>query len=365
MTVVSSIASNILSQGWMRDAHHASNFYRYQNGVDVGPYDFSPKAGWLYYVYFDINRSLTQNPNFQIDLGWLQKFYATNAVGLLAKQADLPSFKIATETVNQYNKKTKIMTRLDYEPLSITFHDDMANVTSDLWFNYFQYYFADGKRSLSIPYNGQQPLFVSDFDNSKYSLDHYQHGLNNAQGPRFFNSITIFLLNRQKYQSFTLVNPIISDWKHGQVDQTTGNKLLESKMTLQYEYVRYAKGEASTTGFNKAAGGSYYDNTPSPLSIFGGGSNSVFGVGGTIQGGMQIATAISKGNYALAAIGSANLAKNLANLDPKAVQAETLNFAVGASLNSTGLSIPTIPSLIAGTASAIGINIKTAPPLNQ
>ena len=55
----------------------------------------------------------------------------------------MPKFKITTDTVNQYNRKAVVQTKLTYEPITITFHDDMANATTDLWKNYYQYYYAD------------------------------------------------------------------------------------------------------------------------------------------------------------------------------------------------------------------------------
>jgi len=42
-------------------------------------------------------------------------------LGFLAKKVDLPKFKVATQTLNQYNRKTNIQTKLTYDPINIEF----------------------------------------------------------------------------------------------------------------------------------------------------------------------------------------------------------------------------------------------------
>ena len=134
MSDLTSFLTNILSQGWMRDQQHASRLYRQDN-----LYDLSPKAGWMYYVSFQLG-----NVGTFVDQTWYTRYVTNNVVGMLVKSADLPKYAVTTETLNQYNRKTQVQTKLDYQPISFTFHDDMANSTNDLWFNYFRYTYADG-----------------------------------------------------------------------------------------------------------------------------------------------------------------------------------------------------------------------------
>ena len=63
---------------------------------------------------------------------------------LLVESAQLPSFTLDTETLNMYNKKRIVQTKINYEPVEIIFHDDMAGLTTMLWESYYRYYFQDG-----------------------------------------------------------------------------------------------------------------------------------------------------------------------------------------------------------------------------
>ena len=44
-------------------------------------------------------------------------------------------------TVQQYNKKRKLQTRIAYDPVTVVFHDDNYGVTSALWETYYRYYY--------------------------------------------------------------------------------------------------------------------------------------------------------------------------------------------------------------------------------
>jgi hypothetical protein len=281
----------------------------------------------MYYVRLGINPAIKS----KLDKTWDARF--SQFIGVLAKSVDLPKFKIATETVNQYNRKTVVQTKLNYEPISIVFHDDMANATTNLWKNYYQYYFADGKTGISTAFKLAKSS--ADFANTKYDNAAYAYGLANGQDQPFFTSIDIYQLNKQRYQSFTLLNPIIKDWAHDQLDQSQGNKVMTNKMTIEYEAVVYGSGRARKVGFTN----NHYDNTPSPLSIAGGGTNSLFGPGGIVPGASELLGDIADANEStspasfleIAALGvkAANLAKNASKLTAAQVRQEGYSVLTG------------------------------------
>jgi hypothetical protein len=254
--------------GWMKDQQHARALYR-----DDNLYDLAPKAGWIYYIRLGINPQVKKFLNAT----WSNRFQPF--IGIMAKSADLPKFKMSTETVNQYNRKTVVQTKLTYEPVTITFHDDMANATTNLWKNYYQYYFSDGSTNISTSQRNSKTS--PGFTDTKWQDSSHAYGMANGQDAPFFNSIDIFLLNKHKYTSLTLLNPIVTDWQHDSVDQTQGNKLMSSKMTVAYEAVVYGRGNARKTGFTS----DHYDNSRSPLTIAGG---SLLGPGGIIPGAAEL-----------------------------------------------------------------------------
>jgi hypothetical protein len=212
---------------------------------------------------------------------------------MLVKSADLPKFGIQTEVVNQYNRKTVVQKGINYNPVSINMHDDQSNVVHNLWLNYYRYYYADSTWGGTGPIGTARNNTPGAYQNNKYlpSTDLFNpvnYGLNSrlTVAP-FFRSITIYQLNRKLFTSYKLVNPIIQSWEHDRVDQTQGNKLAESKMSLNYEAVFYGVGQVrkdTPTGFAVF----HYDTSPSPLSLAGGGNNSLFGPGGVIPGALEI-----------------------------------------------------------------------------
>lgn len=268
-----------------RDFRHASRLY-----LDGG-YKLTPKAGWLYYVSFELESNVLRDAVFN----GRKKI---EEVGMLVKQADLPKFQINTEVMNQYNRKTIIQKNITYQPVSFTLHDDGANYVNDLWTNYYRYYYNDGKLTGNTPLgsiantaiNGLLGANVGNFvsrlagtsrdpakgpyGNTKYRkspdddiLTPVSYGLNspNVNKP-FFRSITLYQLNQHKFVSYQLVNPMIKTWEHDRLDQTQGNRLLESKMQVEYESVFYGKGSVSR---DNPAGFAvfHYDNEPSPLGV--------------------------------------------------------------------------------------------------
>lgn len=236
----------------MKDYRHAAKLYLPDS------YALVPKFGFIYYVVFNINSGAVLNQE------WSNR--DQKDVGLLAKQIDLPKFKIATETLNQYNRKTVVQTKLNYDPITIQFHDDNAGVTHNLWVNYFKHYYADSNQD-SVA-----------FTDTKFSQKSYAYGryYDNERG-NFFDSIDIFVLHRGEFTQFTLINPKVTDWQHDQLNQSEGGKILSNKMTVAFETVRYQAGTVSKSSNPPGWSDLYYDNEESPNKIGGKDFDVVFG----------------------------------------------------------------------------------------
>jgi len=328
--------------GNLRDYQHASRLY-----VD-NFYELAPKAGWIYYVVLNINPKLLTENAIPISSSYRKEFEAwynkyKGNVGLLAKQVDLPRFSIQTEILNQYNRKVVVQKQLNYPSISITFHDDMANATTNMWKNYYQYNFADTV--------GKNNVDATKYQDTKYvdyvDPNNHLYGLSNGQLKYipFFTSIDVYQLHKQRFTSFRLVNPIIKEWAHDQLDQTTGNKMMSSKMTLDFETVIYNTNPGNrTTKQNPGFTRDHYDNTPSPLRIGGQGNNSIFGQGGIVNGALEVFGDLSNLENASpldilnTAIKGANLIKNVKTVSAASIKAEGYSI-----LNSTLANIATTP----------------------
>jgi hypothetical protein len=325
----------------LKDYAHASRLY-----VDDF-YRLAPKQGFMYYVIFNIESNGNQIvTEFKVKNG--------QDVGLLVKNIDLPKFKINTETVNQYNRKTQIQTKIDYQPVSIVFHDDHNNTTNSLWKAYFNYYFKDGQNvnGLTTP---------PSFGDTKYKKSNNSigettsYGLNAGQTKPFFSSIEIYQLNRKQFTAYKLINPLISDWQHDKMDQTQ-SKLLENRMSVVYETVIYATGQVKIGdpgGFAEI----HYDTVPGPLSVFGSGNNSLFGPGGVIPGiGEVLGGAGDASPFGLlkTARGATNLLGNLKNVSKSSILSEGLGM-----LNDVART-GKLPAALGGSSPA-GVALSSLP----
>jgi hypothetical protein len=344
-----------LTDASLKDYQHAKHLY-----VD-STYARTPKFSHLYFVTFNYNDNVIR------DAAWAGS--GSKDVGLLVRQVSLPKFKISTETINQYNRKTVVQTKLNYEPVSMEFHDDNSEITTGLWKNYYKYYFTDGiyggandaiaaerpkpnnilnqlfgglnifnKRKTQLNSIGKTTISEA-FGDTKYSDKFYPYGLNNLQDKAFFKSIDIFVLHQQKFTQITLVNPKITEWAHDDVSQGDA-KLMKNKMTVVYEDVFYNQGKIGKNTDSGLFAAVYYDKSPSPLSINGKGSASVFGPGGLISGTADIFGengSLAQGNIFQAALQSAALIRNAGQITPDALNAAGYNIlgtAVGAAVSS-------------------------------
>jgi len=262
------------SQTIFKDYQHASKTFR-ENG-----YAKAPKVGFLYYVVFNINA------NAVIDKTWLEK--GRKEIGVLVKKADLPKFTLTAETLNQYNRKTLVHTKLTYSPVSFEFHDDNSGITHNLWQNYFKYYVADSNYGVKNDYAMSLP---EEFRNNKFGTNDVSYGLydseleygsgdsaNFARDVNFFRSIDIYVLHLQKeFTKYTLVNPKVTEWAHDSVSYNEGNKTLQNRMSVAYETVFYQEGYLQQGVQPEGWTPVYYDNQPSPLSVGGNKQNASFG----------------------------------------------------------------------------------------
>ena len=281
----------------LKDYAHASKTFR-TNG-----YELAPRYKFLFHVYFTINTG--QIPALQSVFGSGD----TATVGLMVKTAQLPSYEVSVDTLNQYNRKRLVQTKIDYNPVQIVFNDDQGDLIRNMWYNYFSYYYKDPSQK----YNGNPvtdgtigPLqtlqngfgyntrdtYAGDrqVNDWGYVGESYTDGLNNLTStsgkPPFFRDITIYGLSQKKYASYTLINPMITSWQHDTYDYAQGGGIMTNTMTIKYETVKYGQGAVGgATPSNTVVGfadPSHYDITKSALSRPGA-TATVFGQGGLVD----------------------------------------------------------------------------------
>jgi hypothetical protein len=64
-------------------------------------------------------------------------------VGLMVKSVQLPTYSIDVDTMNQYNRKRLVQSKINYNPVQIIFNDDQGDLIRNMWYNYYSYYYKD------------------------------------------------------------------------------------------------------------------------------------------------------------------------------------------------------------------------------
>lgn len=322
----------------VRDYEHASRIFR-DNG-----YDLAPKSQHLYYVLFEFNEGVRQFTDFMADQT------RTYEIGVLVNQIQLPGFQIALAEKNQYGKHTYTQTRINYNPVEITFHDDMANTITEFWSNYYKYYYADATNPQRTA-NENTYKYSPDFDSNSYGYKGFTPTGESVQN--FLKSVKIYSLHKKQFTEYTLVKPIIETMTHG-THASAGNTLMEHTMSLRYQSVLYGQGQVaqgSPAGFTLR-----YDNKPSAIST---GTTSILGQGGLISTANGIIGDLGSGNILAAGVKALQAQNAFEGIDVGSVIAEEGIGLLNDSIRNNGLSTTTgqqavsVPTLLEDTRTAI------------
>jgi len=273
---------------------YKANGQTLQNGPS-GTYQYLPRNKFLFHVYFNVNLNIPALANL-FSGGKLPR------VGLMVKTAQLPSYDIDVATMNQYNRKRLVQTKINYNPATIVFNDDNSDLIRNMWYQYYQYYYNDptyqygdtpaqsgvlGQLATPLPVIGAN-YNVSDVYAPNRPVEHWGlsgQGYTNPTleslasslltGPQsgqqpFFNDITIYGMSQKTFAQYTMINPLITNWTHDTYDYSQGNQVVTHTMTFRYETVKYYSGDIggaqpseTVPGF---ASNEYYDTTLSPIA---------------------------------------------------------------------------------------------------
>ena len=260
------VGNGILNpKGNLGDARHASRLYTDHT------FARAPRTKFMYYVYFELNPQAVRSASW--------KLRHQLEAGLLVKSADLPKITMEHEIKNMYNKKKVVYKDIKFEPLNLQFHDDNLGITNSLYALYYGYHSPERFLTTAVGHADPGSTAGSPYwfnrGGARYGLDQ------NGSDQSFFHSIQIYTMARKSWNGYKLINPRITNWSHGQVDQTASNGTIESSMTVAYESVIYGQGVVTKNGkFPPQFGAIHYDKTPSPLSLGGGVNPSIFGLTG-------------------------------------------------------------------------------------
>lgn len=285
--------------------HSTYNF----NQDALALYRNQPRFPFEYYININLN-----------DVGTARQYIAEYfnsttwaQIAPLVKTIDMPSMKIDTTPLNQYNRKRLSQTRVNFDPVKVVFHDVADGKTLKFWDMYYRYYFADGKepgmnstqqtqqknktysvesfiknitpqinpaianlpssvRSLfqsNSPTGTNSPTSTNGekskiLDIIEDTLENHNFGfnlptINNVRN--LIQTIDIYQVHGGRFNQVTLVNPRISAFQHDVLSYSTTDKTLELTFTFEYEYAYYTIQNMQLTNPAKGAGGEVNNNS--------------------------------------------------------------------------------------------------------
>lgn len=249
-------------------------------------YRNNPRLPFEYYISINLN-NLTTSRDF------ISRFFNNDdwqQMLPLVKSVDMPSMKIETDVMNQYNRKRLSQSKLSFDPIKMVFHDVADGKTLKFWEMYYRYYFGEGNEpGLNSPkqaevaagtYSIEEFNFGAAFPNSNFtnginssrntlgttpadedsptntlgdkstlqniisdSLDNHNFGYNLPVVMNIKNliqSIEIYQVHGGRYNKVVLVNPRVSAFTHDTLNYAIGDKTLEVTFTIEYEYAYYS-----------------------------------------------------------------------------------------------------------------------------
>jgi hypothetical protein len=290
MPSFSSLFTSLTGAGFYyeKSSHHATyNFNQEAQSL----YRNQPRFPFEYYININLNNvgsAQTYISKFFNNPSWQQ-------VQPLVKTAEMPSMKIETTPLNQYNRKRLSQTKIAFEPVKIVFHDVADGKTLKFWDMYYQYYFADGiepgintpkssankpgmfsQESLKAGLQSLTPTLNPNIANLPSSiktlfqpgggksgdnlpsntsgsksaiqnivtdtLDNHNFGFNLPQVQNIRNliqSIELYQVHGGRMNMVTLVNPRIAAFTHDVLNYAESGKTMELTFSFEYEYAFY------------------------------------------------------------------------------------------------------------------------------
>ena len=286
MPSFSSLFTSLTGAGFFYEKSSRHATYNFNQDAQT-LYRNQPRFPFEYYININLNRVGSAKSfieNFFNAPDWAQ-------ILPLVKSVEMPSMKIETTPLNQYNRKRLSQSKMSFEPIKMVFHDVADGKTLKFWEMYYRYYFADGtepgnnsavqsqqnNKTISVedllhnisptlnPNIANLPasvknLFQSNSPTDKNSptdtigdksatqnivadvLHNHHFGFNLPQVANVRNliqTIEIYQVHGGRFNRVTLVNPRISAFTHDVLNYAVGDRTLEITFSIEYEYAYY------------------------------------------------------------------------------------------------------------------------------
>lgn len=167
---------------------------------------------------------------------------------------DRPRPNLTTETLRSYNKYIKVPTKTEFQPASMTFHDDSASIITSLWKEYLNFYSHAGSIGEDVGAGEISNLSSTNASNS-FQLSQVLTGedvrsqmetrpsvglkLKPNDKRVFFESIVLYDLGSEPnaVNVYWFHHPFITAWDHNNLDKE--DRIGSSEVTATFEYENY------------------------------------------------------------------------------------------------------------------------------
>ena len=339
---IGSTLKQVATNDNLKDFAHANRLFI------GGNHRLAPKNSFLFHVFFDIN------PNLASSI--ISNRNNITEIGMMVKNADLPRFTVDTKLFNSYNRNNIVQSKIRFDPITITFHDDNANVVRNFWYDYYKFYYRNSDHPDST-YTRAYKYWPQDDGKFGYTLRRDQNGT------PYLNNIRIYSLHQKRFSEYILLNPIIKSFRHGTHTNGADPNTMEHTMVIEYENILYQDGY-TTVGNPPGFATLHYDLVPSPLRTAGG-VKSIFGTGGLFDSAGSILGDIQNQDYLSAIFKAARTVntfkgtnfKQAAISELTGIYTQEASAAIVGLINETmrpgarnGYNIPTIGGIAGSTS---------------
>ena len=223
---------------------------------------YQPKQKHLFTVTFNFNPRAIGGTTEALEVARYFTFFVD--------RVDKPKVNFVYEDVNMYNYRTKVLTKIEHQPLSLTFIDDALNAVSD-FFNIYRKLLSPISRmdELGDGYNGPQETLGFGTDPSNPSTIDTSKGSSASMGPLSQNQVNVLknIIIRQVYSvghyyecEYVFNNPRIVRFDFDDVDHSQSQYNV-SQVEFEYDnlYIQNYKlddGPASRLNITPSSGGS-------------------------------------------------------------------------------------------------------------
>jgi hypothetical protein len=211
----------------------------FRNAARLTPGVNPPRQKFQGYVNFILNRELYS----EIYGDKSQNEFRTQ-ISSLIRTADLPSVVFQTETKNAFNMKKIINTGVTYNPVNMTVFDTVGNEWLTTLMKYFSFHFMDPRNAQkqddrdiaagNVREGGVKNINSQFGTTSESQFDSNAAGYNLNPSAQFFERIDYVLYHGNKGVQYSIINPMMSEFKPGNIDYGSSD-VQEFSMSFDYE----------------------------------------------------------------------------------------------------------------------------------